>query len=251
MLIFYFVLCQKSEELRRLAIGDIHGNLDALLAALENAHFDPAKDKLYFLGDYVDRHPKSRGVVDYILTVPDKICIRGNHDQYLLDHFDQTGPLRPISDQWQRNGGFDTLESYGVEIINPGTDIWFSDGDIPKAHLDFYKSALPYHITSDNQALVHGGFDLFLQDMTYDFVMWDRTMWKTALREEDSRDISFPCFREYPTIFIGHTNLLENPTQRHCLPKKCLNVWNLDTGAGYAGPLTVMDMETEEFWQSW
>lgn len=236
--------------MRRLAIGDIHGNKEALVTALEVAQFNPKEDKLFFLGDYVDRHPWSREVVDFILDIPEKVCIRGNHDQYLLDHFAQPGPLRPISDQWLRNGGLFTLESYGIEVRSPGTDIWFSFGEIPTVHSDFFRSTLPYHTTPDQKALVHGGFDLFLKNMSREYVMWDRLMWKTAIEEEFSNPPPYPCFTVYPTIFIGHTNLLDHPGQRYCLPRNCLNVWNLDTGAGYAGPLTVMDMDTEEYWQS-
>lgn len=237
--------------MRRLVIGDIHGNYKALGQALKAVGYQRSSDRLHFLGDYVDRHSQSKEVVEFIIReVPDKICIRGNHDHYLLSHFAQAGPRRILSDQWKRNGGIQTLESYDIEVNRTETGLLYTVGEMPPDHLQFYNATVDYHFTEDQIALVHGGFDLELKDMSQDYVMWDRSMWKTALMLEETNERTYPCFEAFEKIYIGHTNLLDFPEQRHCLPRKCINVWNIDTGAGYAGPLTIMDMDTEEYWQS-
>lgn len=236
--------------MRRLAIGDIHGNLHALLSVLEQINYDPANDQLFFVGDYIDRHAHSKEVVDLILTLPNTICLLGNHDQFIIDHMNQDTTEKSISEVWWKHGGKATLDSYGIEYISAGNS-WFTiDGDVPDDHKKFFHSLKTYHITKDNYGLVHGGFDLRLKDMSADQVIWDRSMWKTAIEEHARGQMTYPCFKSYEKIFIGHTNLLSFPGQQECLPQKRLNVWNIDTGAGFSGPLTIMDMDTEEFWQS-
>lgn len=258
--------------MRRLVVGDIHGNLTALTSALDQAAYRSEHDRLYFVGDYIDRQPHSREVVDFILELPHTVCIRGNHDQFLVDHFDQSGPEKPIEPRWFQNGGLETLESYGIEVYEDADGQYYTTGDIPDRHLEFFHSLLPYHITPDGIPVVHGGMDLFLKRQPDEFYWWDRTMWRTAVkleyihsgtrtefgkgREDENLELpfeladSYPCFDGYPKIFIGHTNLLAFPNQEVCFPQKRLNTWNLDTGAAYSGPLTIMDMDTEEYWQS-
>lgn len=233
--------------MRRLIIGDVHGNRDALLSALDQAKYEPATDRLFFVGDYIDRQPYSKEVVDLILELPDKICIRGNHDQFMIDFLHRGDDQESISTVWADNGGRSTLESYGFKmrkskILSPGT--------IPREHVNFYNALIPYHVTPDNNAVLHGGFDLNLRDMSANYIIWDRLMWKTAIEEHARGQATFPCFNRFQKIFIGHTNLLIFPGQQECLPQKRLNVWNIDTGAGFTGPLTIMDMDTEKFWQS-
>ena len=65
---------------RHIAIGDIHGNLKALIQVLDRCNFDPASDTIIGLGDYVDGHSQSAEVVELILTFPNFIGIKGNHD---------------------------------------------------------------------------------------------------------------------------------------------------------------------------
>ena len=105
-------------------------------------------------------------------------------------------------------------------------------------------------MAKNNVAFVHGGFDLKMEDMSTNFIIWDRLMWKTAKEVHLRGHAPYPCFKRFKKIFIGHTNLLSYPGQKECLPQKKLNVWNIDTGAGFTGPLTIMDIDSEEFWQS-
>jgi serine/threonine protein phosphatase 1 len=127
-----------------IAIGDIHGcfkSLDALWKKLE-----PHKDALHlFVGDYIDRGPDSKAVVDFLLEKQHErkcVFLRGNHEQMLLDAFEEDS-----SYNWMMNGGETTLNSYGKNA---------SVNDIPEDHINFYKQTLPYYET-DDFFFVHAG----------------------------------------------------------------------------------------------
>ena len=96
-----------------IVIGDIHGRLDLLerlLARLDRDHHDARK---VFVGDYVDRGPNSRGVLDRLQGLSDAICLTGNHEQMMLGFLDDP---TEHSDRWLRNGGGETLASYGIPL---------------------------------------------------------------------------------------------------------------------------------------
>lgn len=132
-----------------IAIGDVHGcarTLDALLDAL-----DPTPtDHLVFVGDYTDRGPASRQVLERLLALEAEAArggarctfLRGNHDQMVLD-WAEHGEM----DLWRLNGGLATLESYAV----PGQPL-----RIPDAHLDFLRRT---HLFLDTErfCFVHAG----------------------------------------------------------------------------------------------
>lgn len=127
-----------------IAIGDIHGcvrSLEALWKKLE-----PHSNATHvFIGDYIDRGPDSKGVVDFLMSVKDErtcIFLRGNHEQMLLDAY-KSGE----KSIWLINGGQTTLDSYNADG-NPGS--------IPHEHLEFYENTLPYYET-DNYFFVHAG----------------------------------------------------------------------------------------------
>ncbi|MCB1227445.1 MAG: serine/threonine protein phosphatase [Verrucomicrobiales bacterium] len=96
---------------RLLAIGDIHGCREELELLLETV--DPGKtDRLVTLGDYVDRGPDSKGVVDRLLALDDEtqwIPLLGNHDQMFLEFLEDRSPN---PDGWLSVGGWETLASY-------------------------------------------------------------------------------------------------------------------------------------------
>lgn len=104
---------------RIYAIGDIHGRLDLLtmLAAAiadEQRSLPPARPTLVFLGDYVDRGPDSRGVIDWLIERPlpafERVHLRGNHE----DWFDSFRSDIRVGPSWFYCGGVETLASYGV-----------------------------------------------------------------------------------------------------------------------------------------
>ena len=116
-----------------IAIGDVHGcsrSLDALLEELE----PQADDHLVFVGDYVDRGPDSRRVIETLLRLREQVqCtfLRGNHEELMLNYLD-----RGEFDVWRMNGGIETLTSYRSV-----------DGriDIPPVHIDFIRETKLYH----------------------------------------------------------------------------------------------------------
>jgi len=92
-------------------VGDIHGRADLLSRLLPRLEGRPV-----FVGDYIDRGEGSAQVLDLVRGLPDAICLMGNHEAMCLDFLDdpETGGL------WLRNGGLQTLASYGVSGPQPG-----------------------------------------------------------------------------------------------------------------------------------
>lgn len=126
------------------AIGDIHGcaeTLDRLLDVI-----GPGKDDhLVFVGDYIDRGPDSRGVIDRLLDLEEEVpCtfLKGNHEALMLAYLDY-GEY----EVWSMNGGTATLSSYQ----DPDGQI-----RVPQSHIRFMRESLPYYET-DEFFFVHGG----------------------------------------------------------------------------------------------
>lgn len=139
--------------MRLIGIGDVHGCAATLDALLDRLAPRP-EDHLVFVGDYVDRGPDSRGVIERLLRLeaqswdaghPRCTFLRGNHDQMMLDFVDGTGDF----DLWRVNGGLDTLESYARHGGTP---------DIPHEHVAFLRRT---HLMLDTPgfAFVHAGLD--------------------------------------------------------------------------------------------
>ena len=130
--------------MRRFAIGDIHGCAKALRTLVET--INPQRDdELIFLGDYVDRGPDSRDVVEQILELQHRcnvIALRGNHEIMLVAV--HRGDL--AEDLWMANGGRATISSYGGSLDK-----------IPDSHLAFFERLKPFHETTDS-IFVHAGY---------------------------------------------------------------------------------------------
>lgn len=226
---------------RTLAIGDIHGGQKALEQVLERAEVTP-EDKLIFLGDYVDGWSGSAAVISHLIKLGKThqcIFIRGNHDK-LVQEWLKTGEARA---QWLRHGGHSTLKSYqnlSKETISE--------------HLKFFRNLENSHIDDQNRLFLHAGFTN-MHGPQYDYeeyvFYWDRTLWETALATDKSLtpdDFRYPeRFTHFREIYIGHT-----PTTRigETKPVKALNLWNVDTGAAFKGPLSVIDVDTKTVFQS-
>jgi serine/threonine protein phosphatase 1 len=197
------------------AIGDIHGclgKLERLIAACE-AHAGGRPARWVFLGDYVDRGPDSRGVIELLMrrqqAEPGSIvCLRGNHEQMaIMAHADARAmPL------WLANSGATTQRNYPE-----------SDGRIADAHLAWL-SALPFCHDDGLRFFVHAGIDLSvpLEAQEDEVMLWMR---EPFLSESDHVN----CGR---FIVHGHTPLKGG---RPDLRKRRLN---LDTAAVLGGPLT-------------
>lgn len=227
--------------MRTLVIGDIHGGLRALHQILERAKVSP-HDKLIFLGDYVDGWSQSPEVIDLLISMKKShniICIRGNHDDLLLEWL-KNGIDNP---QWYQHGGEATVTAYQKR-----------DGKTLEAHIAFIESLEDYHLDEKNRLFIHAGFtNMNGVDFEYfpNLFYWDRTLWETALALDKTMkitDVAYPKrFALYNEIYIGHT-----PVSRigKTIPVQMANVWNVDTGAAFKGPLTILDVDSKAYWQS-
>lgn len=127
-----------------LAIGDIHGCLKSLESLLEKLG-EYSDRRFIFLGDYIDRGPNSKGVVEFLLDFKEQqdcIFLRGNHEQMLLDAYRMNDV-----DLWLMNGGRSTLESYGAT---------YNQLEIPESHIAFFNQTRMYFDTPD-YFFVHAG----------------------------------------------------------------------------------------------
>jgi len=218
-----------SKKFNTYVIGDIHGAYKALIQCFERAQFDYKKDHLIVLGDVCDGYPYVNKCVDELLKIKNCDLVVGNHDLWALDWalYDKKPPI------WTNQGGDKTIVSYG-------------GGPMPSAHIDFFKSGKPWY-KQGKQVFVHGGFDpdIPLPKNNLQFLVWDRTLLDMACRRQFAADGY--SFGNYEDIFVGHTTTeLYNTLE----PVHVCNVWDIDTGAGWSGKLTIMDVNTKRYWQS-
>jgi len=239
--------------MRTIITGDIHGAYKALKQCLERSGFDKENDFLIQLGDVCDGFNEVYECVEELLSIKNLIPIKGNHDDW-FKFFLQTGHH---PDYWSQ-GGKGTLVSYCKQVDKlDSLDLDYFDLD-PR-HLSFFlHTQKPYHVDSDNNLFVHGGFNRHfdITDPVYnkpEILMWDRDLWYAALSygkvEEDDcyHRPKFKMFNNFKEVFIGHTSTI---AWKKTVPMNVANIWNLDTGAGYNGVLTFMDLKTKEYWQS-
>ena len=135
----------------RYVTTDLHGCLLTFQHLVEHRLKLRPQDELYVLGDYVNKGPNSRGVLDYLMQLPQRgyrvYCLRGNHDQELLDAAQGRTQLTWASAADRRL----TLGGFGVE----------KPEDIPTAYLRWLHE-LPYQLEVPGWVLVHAGFDFRL-----------------------------------------------------------------------------------------
>jgi serine/threonine protein phosphatase 1 len=133
--------------MKKIVISDIHGCNKTFWALLEKTGFSTG-DRLFLLGDYIDRGPDSKGVIDSIFRLRDEgydvSCIRGNHEQMLIDAWDHNDWKH--NSFWLYNGGQQALDSFGVAKIPL----------IPQKYNDFIRG-LEYYIEDEEVLMVHAG----------------------------------------------------------------------------------------------
>lgn len=211
------------------AIGDIHGNLAKLRELLGRLPYRPGRDRLVFLGDYLDRGPDAAGVLDLLCQLrqrdPGLIALLGNHE-YLLLEYHRTGD--PALLPYLRKLGIDTtLGSYGVHTGFGLQALAF----LPAAHLAFLKG-LRLYWESPDYIFVHAGLEAGLplaeQDAT------------TCCEARDSFITSDYDFGK--KVIFGHTEFE--------LPLVTATKIGIDTGAGHGNLLTAVELPGENFYHA-
>ena len=148
---------QKKRAGNQYCISDIHGCSKTLLKLLEQLKISK-NDTVFFLGDYIDRGPDSKGVLDIIMNMPNAICHMGNHEDMLLEALDN--PLdSDKSIYWMQNGGEACLKSFNSNITS--------------GYVEFIRKLLL--ITElDKFYLCHAGLANQIELTTKDIFLWDR-----------------------------------------------------------------------------
>ncbi len=225
----------------RVVVGDIHGCFKSFRRLVEEELQLTKSDTLYLLGDYIDRGPSSRQVVEYILRMQDSGFdvqpVRGNHEEMLIDAY------RSMQNNdfflWVMNGAESTLESYGIEYLSQqGIGVL---KELPEEHISFMRE-LPYYIMLDDYIIVHAGINYHVEEPYNDI---SSMVW--------CRDCSNDFEKSGGRIIIhGHTpvplsSLDENEIRNH--PPEI----NLDTGCVYKeftgmGNLTALDIDNRKLY---
>jgi serine/threonine protein phosphatase 1 len=199
-------------------------------------------DRFIFLGDYCDGWSDAAETVSFLIefaTQHNCIFIRGNHD-YLVHRYLKHDDNNPL---WLAHGGEASKKSY--EAL-PAIE--------KEKHISFFEGLINYDLDNQNRLFVHAGFtnvNGIQHEHFKNLVFWDRTLWETArcldsnILEESNR---YPQrLKLYREIYIGHTPVTR---MNSTLPLHFANVWNIDTGAAFLGPLTAIDIDTKKQWQS-
>jgi serine/threonine protein phosphatase 1 len=211
--------------MRYLAIGDIHGYAQALKQLLTLADLRP-DDQVLTLGDYVDRGPNSRDVLDQLIALHRRgqlVALRGNHDVMMLEARTSTDMRR----EWLRCGGKATLASYAGGLDGGG-----SLADVPAEHWAFLEEACVDWHEIDTHFFVHANAyaDLPLEEQPAFMLHWE------------------PVFEALPhcsgkVMVCGHTK------QASGLPRNWGHAVCLDTWVYGDGWLTCLDVKSGRLWQ--
>jgi len=213
---------------RRFAVGDVHGCSKTLCALVGEQICLTADDTLYLLGDYIDRGPDSKGVLDYLLGLwnsnYDIRPLRGNHEQLLLDSVSDPGSQR----LWYNNGGWGTLHEFGVT----------SPDEIPQRYRDFL-ALLPIIFVTDDYVLSHAGLDFKTADPIHDTSDYD-LLWIRDSRVQ-------PAKLGGRTLVCGHT-VTPLFTIEKSLHSSVINLDNgcFDKGHSCYGSLVALNLDTRE-----
>ena len=215
---------------RRLVVSDVHGQYDALLAVLELAAPN-SSDRVCFLGDLVDRGPKSRQVVDLVRR-EDYVTLIGNHEQMMIHSFRENGELSIYDLQsWMMNGGETTFNSYQNHL-----DAFWEDVNWLKGQ--------PYSLDLGDTWLVHAGVNprVPLEEQNPEDLCWIR---------DPFHSIEKPYFED-KLIVVGHTITFTFP---NITPGNLVqgNGWlGIDTGAYHpkSGWLTIIDIDNWVVYQA-
>jgi serine/threonine protein phosphatase 1 len=219
---------------RTLVISDIHGELNKFLSLLEKVNYNSESDQLILLGDYIDRGPASSSVLDKVIELKQQgaLVLKGNHEDMMARAFSVSNNIL----HWVRNGGRETLISYGYTIENEN-DIEslvtrltpLTPTEKVKEHLEFIES-LDYYVEMDDIIFVHGGVHptTALVDTDPHVLIW--------IRDEFHRG-----YKGEKTVVFGHT-----PTQHfhegHDIYFGENRIIGIDGGCVYGGQLNCLEL---------
>ncbi len=211
--------------MRHLAIGDIHGHADVLRALLDAVELRP-DDRVIALGDYVDRGPDSRGVIEQLLELRRRgqlVALRGNHDFMMLQARGRYDALQ----EWLYCGGRATLASYGDEHADGDLDL------IPAEHWEFLEEFCVDWYETDTHFFVHASADpdLPLAEQPLYLLHWEAVY---EVRPHRSGKV----------MVCGHTK------QRSGLPRNWGHAVCIDTWVYGDGWLTCLDVTSGKVWQA-
>jgi serine/threonine protein phosphatase 1 len=266
---------------RLLAVGDIHGHLNKLQGLM--AQVKPTNnDRVVFLGDYIDRGPDSKGVIEHLIDFqqrfPQTVFLRGNHEQMLLDALVEdrlyNGPycanerkrLRDLSVSFARdtdldddfgrfidNGGLSTLDDYGENIC-----------DIPKQHEDFLASCGFWHReTADIQVyggekkrqgfiFVHAGIcpGIELEKQDREDLLWIRKPFLSYFHGNPGQTLPVPHSNNISAVVVhGHTSEPEAPVFRNHRIGLDGGVCLRPSATEAWGRLICCDVLTHKYWE--
>lgn len=217
---------------RIYVVGDLHGcpkEPEILIRYLEEKEGLKDEDLVVFLGDYIDRGPDSRAVVDLMLDFrtrfPRTRFLKGNHEDMLLDFLGFGGNL---GQAFLYNGGLETIQSYGITVFAPPTEMVSA---MPPSHFKFY-CELESILEIDTFVCVHAGLNP-LRDLTAQNdsdVFWIRDEFLSSVHS----------FKR--TVVFGHTPHRE--VFQH-LPYKL----GIDTGLVFGNKLTCLELRSGKVFQ--
>lgn len=144
---------------KRWVIPDIHGYCNTLCTLIENQIKPQIGDRIYFLGDYIDRGPNSKGVIDYLISKRklgfEFKFIMGNHEDYFLKAYFYESLTKGIFKQknfykeaWFKNGGWETVKSFNISKLN----------EIQNEYIEWVKGLI-FYIEEDDFIFVHAGLN--------------------------------------------------------------------------------------------
>lgn len=204
---------------RILAIGDIHGCLTALDTLLAEISLQP-DDTLVTLGDYCDRGPDTKGVLDRLIALSTRchlVALRGNHDALMLASRQDFAK----GFEWKQVGGIETLESYGSLTA------------VPEAHWQFLETQCVDLWETETHFFVHGGVSPHV-----------------PLSEQPTHTLHWARFENVEPHESGKVMVCGHTSQKNGLPHDLGYAVCIDTWAYGDGWLSCLDVGTGDVWQA-